>query len=168
MEHPGNIQVSLATNCCFIIASQNFQRVSKVPTGFSFSQLISDSSKRVIITKLVILDKIKILLALKQWHKSRFRPGERQIVTMIFQRLVVVVQVEVGVSQLTVDCAQNLQVFCAHLDGRLKKGDARMVISHFTQTLTFQSQFQTRGLHPAGGSREVCEKKMGSWGRNQT
>ncbi len=40
---------------------------------------------------------------------------------MVFQRLVVVVQVEVGIAQLTVDSAQNLQVFCAQLDGRLKK-----------------------------------------------
>ncbi len=78
---------------------------------------------------------------------------------MVFQRLVVVVQVEVGIAQLTVDSAQNLQVFCAQLDGRLKKGDTRTVISHFTQTLTCQSQFQTRGLHPARDSREVSKEQ---------
>lgn len=64
------------------------------------------------------------------------------------QSLGVVVQVEVGVAQLAVDSTKDLQVFCAHLDGSFKKGDACPVIAHLTEALTLQRQLQARNLHP--------------------
>lgn len=66
---------------------------------------------------------------------------------------VIVLQVEVGVSQLAVDGAEDLQVLRPDLDGGLEEGDACPVIASFTQTLSFQRQLQTRGLHP--GEKQI-------------
>lgn len=71
----------------------------------------------------------------------------------------VVVQVKVGVAQLTVDGAQHLQVFCADLDGRLEEGDPRPVVPGFTEPLALQRQFQARHLHPiVGGEKKKSPK----------
>lgn len=72
---------------------------------------------------------------------------------VVFQRLSVVVQVEVGISQLAVDGTEDLEVLGTDLDGRLEKGDASIVVSHLAKSLSFQGELQTRGLHPASQVR---------------
>lgn len=64
------------------------------------------------------------------------------------ERLGVVLQVEVGVAQLAVDGAEDLQVLRPDLDGGLEEGDASTVITRLAQTLSLQCQLQTRGFHP--------------------
>lgn len=59
----------------------------------------------------------------------------------------VVVQVKVSIAQLTVDGTQHLQVLCADLDGRFKEGDARSVVTGFTEPLALQRQLQAGHLH---------------------
>lgn len=70
---------------------------------------------------------------------------------MVLQGFVVLLQVEVGVPQLAVDGAEDLQVFRPHLDGRLEEGDAGAVLARLAEPLALQRQVQTRRLHPAGG-----------------
>lgn len=64
------------------------------------------------------------------------------------KRFGVVLQVEVGIAQLAVDGAEDLQVLRPYLDGGLKEGDTCSVITRLTQTLSLQRQLQTRGFHP--------------------
>lgn len=54
------------------------------------------------------------------------------------QSLGIIVQVEVGISQLAVDSAEYLQVLGANLDCSFKKGDACSVVAHLTEPLTLQ------------------------------
>lgn len=80
--------------------------------------------------------------------RSGSSPGESEVVAVELERFGVVLQVEVGVAQLTVDGAEDLQVFRPYLDGGLEEGDACAVIACLTQTLALQRQLQTRRLHP--------------------
>lgn len=56
---------------------------------------------------------------------------------------------KVGVSQLAVDGAQDLEVLRSNLDGRLKEGHAGPIVSRLAQALALQGEVQTRRLHPA-------------------
>lgn len=63
---------------------------------------------------------------------------------MVLQGFVILLQVKVGVAQLAVDGAEDLQVICSDLDGRLEEGDAAAIVVELTEPLTLQSQVQTR------------------------
>lgn len=62
---------------------------------------------------------------------------------MVFQGFIILLQVEVGVSQLAVDGAEDLEVLCSNLDGRLEEGHTCPVVTSLTETLALQSQVQT-------------------------
>lgn len=87
----------------------------------------------------------------KSW--CRVLPGQGQVVAVELQGFHVVMQVKVGVAQLTVDGTQHLQVLCAHLDGRLKEGHPRPVVPGFTEPLALQRQLQAGHLHPTAGNK---------------
>lgn len=63
---------------------------------------------------------------------------------MVLQGFVVLLQVKVGIAQLAVDGAKNLEVLCSNLDGRLKEGNTGTIVTSLTKPLTFQSQVQAR------------------------
>lgn len=68
------------------------------------------------------------------------QPGECEVVPVELQGLRVVVEVEVGISQLAVDGTEHLQVLCAHLDGSFKEGDPCSVVAHLAEPLSLQCQ----------------------------
>lgn len=68
---------------------------------------------------------------------------------MVLQGFVVFLQVKVGVAQLAVDGAEDLEVLCSDLDGRLKEGHASPIVAGLAEALAFQSEVQTRCFHPA-------------------
>lgn len=80
---------------------------------------------------------------------------------MVLQGFVVLLQVKVGVAQLAVDGAEDLEVLCTDLDGRLKEGHASPIVASLAEALAFQSEVQTRCFHPAE-KWDVCEE----WGVN--
>lgn len=67
------------------------------------------------------------------------QPGQGEVMSMELQGFGVVMQVEIGITQLAVDSAEHLQVLCAHLDGSFKEGDARSVVTNLTEPLSLQS-----------------------------
>lgn len=80
-------------------------------------------------------------------------PGQGQVVAVELEGFRVVMQVKVSVAQLTVDGTQHLQVLCANLDGSFKEGDARPVVTGFTEALALQRQLQAGHLHPTAGEK---------------
>lgn len=68
---------------------------------------------------------------------------------VVLQGFVVLLKVKVGISQLAVDGTKYLKVLCSNLDGRLKEGHTGTIVTRLTEPLPFQSQVQTRVLHPA-------------------
>lgn len=86
---------------------------------------------------------------------SRSSPGKSEVMAVELERFGVVLQVEVGVAQLAVDGAEDLQVLCPYLDGGLKERDTCAVITCLTQTLSLQRKLQTRGLHPGDKKIEM-------------
>lgn len=54
---------------------------------------------------------------------------------VILQGLVVLLEVEVGISQLAVDGTEDLKVLSPHLDGRFKQGDAGPVVASLAEPL---------------------------------
>lgn len=93
---------------------------------------------------------------------------------VVLQGLVVVLQVEVGVPQLAVDGAEDLEVLCSHLDRRLKERHASMIVPGLTEPLAFQGQIQTGRLHPAekrketGFQRKTVQEKLNSFNNNHS
>jgi len=78
---------------------------------------------------------------------------------MVLQGFVVLLKVEVGVAQLAVDGAEDLKVLRSNLDRGLEEGHADAVVAGLTEPLAFQSQVQTRRLHPAGSGRRVRHQR---------
>lgn len=62
---------------------------------------------------------------------------------MVLQGFIILLEVKVGISQLAVDGAEDLEVLCSNLDGRFKEGHTCPVVTSLTEPLTFQSQVQT-------------------------
>lgn len=86
-------------------------------------------------------------------------PSQSKIVSVVFQGFSILLEVEVGVAQLAVDGTEGLQVFCAHLDGCLKKRRPAFKVSGLAQTFSFQSQLQAGRLHPERGFTNKNGKK---------
>lgn len=59
---------------------------------------------------------------------------------MILQSLVVLLQVEIGITQLAIDGTEDLKILCSDLDGRFKQGHAGTVVAGFAEPLTLESQ----------------------------
>lgn len=55
---------------------------------------------------------------------------------VILQGFVVLLEVEVGISQLAIDGTEDLKVLCSDLDGRFKHGHAGSVVARFAEPLT--------------------------------
>lgn len=68
---------------------------------------------------------------------------------VVLQSFGVLLEVKVGIAQLAVDGAQDLEVLRSHLDGRLKEGHAGPIVSRLAQALALQGEVQARRLHPA-------------------
>lgn len=77
--------------------------------------------------------------------------------SVVFQGFAVFLEVEVGIAQLAVDGTEGLQVFCSDLDGSLEESCSTFKVPGLAQALSFQSQLQAGGLHPAGGDMPVSK-----------
>lgn len=84
--------------------------------------------------------------------------------SVVFQGFSILLEVKVGVAQLAVDGSEGLQVFCADLDGCLKKCRPAFKVSGLAQTFSFQCQLQAGGLHP---KHEGFHKQMSTMVRKQ-
>lgn len=63
---------------------------------------------------------------------------------VVLQGFAIFFEVKVGIAQLAVDGAKDLEVLCSDLDGRLKERHTGTIVTSLTEPLTFQSQVQTR------------------------
>lgn len=73
---------------------------------------------------------------------------DRQIQLMKIQCFLIVVQVEISISQLGIDRWQGSHVRRAHFNRCLKERDPTSKITTLTQSFSFQSQFQTGAAVP--------------------
>lgn len=108
------VQMPLTTNNRLIKMSQNFQCVPKVTTSFGFSEQVTNCPVRG--TKCCVPSFWGFLVVI-----LHVLPGQCEIMPVKLQGLGVVVQVEVGIPQLTVDGTEHLQVLSTHLDGSFKE-----------------------------------------------
>lgn len=74
---------------------------------------------------------------------------------MKFQGLGIIMQVEIGITQLAVDGTEHLQILRAHLNSSFKEGDTCSVVAQLTEPLTLQRQLQTGHLHPTADRSRV-------------
>lgn len=70
-------------------------------------------------------------------------PCQCEVVPMVLQGFVILLQVEVGITQLAVDGTKDLQVLGSNLDGRFKERHTGMIVTGLTEPLTLQGQVQT-------------------------
>ena len=66
---------------------------------------------------------------------------------MKLEGLAVLLQVEVGVADLTVDGAQSLQLRRTYLYGGLEELDSRATVARLTEAFAFQRHVKARALH---------------------